>query len=229
MGNARKLETEMKSLLDILSDLTSESSRINRRKVTVSIFPTVHRDDLEAVSVIEPNIKNGPWIAGGACLRWYQGQPVGESDIDVFCRSKIQADQLIERIKSYGTFSVKYQSENAVTISHSNDEDYTKSWTIQIIVRRFFNSLEEVIQNFDITVCEIGTAGNEWVMGDQTAQDIREKNLRFKLPLQPDAPKRLTKYWVYGYRPIPGTVEKISDNPDSRWQFSQEEDYSNAF
>jgi hypothetical protein len=66
-------------------------------------------------------------------------------------------------------------------------------------------------------------------MGDFTARDIRERNLRFKLPLHQDAPKRLTKYWTYGYRPVPGTLEEICRNPDTRWQFSQEEDYNNAF
>lgn len=219
----------MKSLLDIFDAVTWESSSISSRSVTVQKFETVHQDDYEPVSIIEPDLNRGPWIAGGAVLRWYQGQPVGESDIDVFCRDKVQATKLIDRIKNYGTFSVKFQSENAVTLSHSNKDDYTKCWTIQVITRRYFNTLDDVIQSFDISVCEIGTAGNEWKMGDQTARDIREKNLRFKLPLQPDAPKRLTKYWTYGYRPVEGTIDSICQNPDTRWSFSHEEDYNNAF
>lgn len=200
------------------------------KSINVVEFPTVHKSDNEPVNLIWPDIQRGPWIAGGACLRWYQGQPVGENDIDVFCANAKQAADIIENIKSYGRFTVKFESENAVTLDYWSKEDYSKRWTIQIITRRYFSSLEEVIGNFDITVCEVGTAGNEWRLGPFTARDIRERNLRFKLPLQPDALKRLTKYWTYGYRPVEGTIEAIQNNPVAKWQFGAEtEDYQNAF
>ena len=215
---------------DLTLHSTTEVSNSNKEVETLEC-PTVHRDDVEAVSVIGPNLESGPWIAGGACLRWYQGLPVGENDIDVFCRNAVQAQQTIDRIKSYGRYSVKYQSENAVTIEYW-DKDTSSgldTTTIQIITRRYFDSIQQVIDNFDISVCEIGTCGNEWVMGNFTARDIREKNLRFKMPMQADAPKRLTKYWTYGYRPVPGTIEAIQENPNTRWVYSSEEDYNNAF
>jgi hypothetical protein len=117
-----------------------------------------------------------------------------------------------------------------VTLNYWTKKDYSNNWTIQVITRRYFGSLQEVIDNFDITVCEIGTAGNEWIMGTSTARDIRERNLRFKMPLQPDALKRLTKYWAYGYRPVDGTLAAIQNNPNAKWQFGSEtEDYQNAF
>lgn len=200
----------------------------SQKEVDIVEFATIHFADSEPASIIWPDDKDGPWIAGGACLRWYQGQPVGENDIDVFCRDSIQAQQVIDKIKSYGRYQVKFESENAVTISH-HTKDHKNSWTIQVITRRYFKSLQEVIDSFDITVCEIGTGGNSWLLNSQTARDIRERNLRFKLPLQPDAPKRLTKYWVYGYRPVEGTIEQICNNPNTRWAFSETEDYQNAF
>ena len=191
--------------------------------------PTVHKGDVEPVCIIQPNLENGPWIAGGACLKWFQGLPVGGSDIDVFCKNAIQAQQVIERVKSYGRFHVKFQSENAVTLEYHRKDDLGASWTIQVITRRYFADIREVINNFDITVCEVATTGNEWELGPFTARDIREKNLRFKMPIQPDAPKRLLKYWIYGYRPVEGTLEAIRENPDTRWIYSVEEDYNNAF
>lgn len=199
-----------------------------KKKINIVEYPTVHRDDYEAVTVVDPNLKTGPWIAGGACLRWYQNQPVGESDIDVFCADAKQAADAIQRVKDTGRFSVKYESPNATTFSYWAQEGHDQ-WTIQIITRRFFNSIEDVIRSFDITVCEIGTCGNEWITGSFTARDIREQNLRFKLPLQADAVKRLTKYWTYGYRPVEGTVAMIANNPNSKWQYTLEEDYQNAF
>lgn len=198
------------------------------KEVKVQEYPTIHRQDLEPVSIIEPDLKIGPWIAGGAPLRWYQNQPVGESDIDVFCRDSIQADEVINRIKSYGRYTIKYESENAVTLEYWSKISNNR-WTIQIIRRRFFKDIRDVINSFDLTVCEIGTTGTEWILGVHTARDIREHNLRFKLPLQPDAPKRLTKYWTYGYRPVEGTLENIQSCTNLRWKYSQDEDYQNAF
>jgi hypothetical protein len=224
----------MAKLGHLLDDFFKElevtrASEVNRDKpVDFVEFPTVHKADSEPVTLIWPDLNNGPWIAGGACLRWYQGLPVGENDIDVFCANAKQAADVIERIKSYGTYTVRFESENAVTLEHRN-KDYKGQWTIQIITRRYFSSLKEVISNFDITVCEVGTAGNEWQLGPFTARDIRERNLRFKLPLQPDALKRLVKYWTYGYRPVPGTIEAVQKNPIAKWQFSETEDYQNAF
>ena len=191
--------------------------------------PTIPKIDQEAVGIIRPNLIKGPWIAGGAPLRWYQGQTVGENDIDVFCANAKQAADVIDRIKSYNRYNVKFESDNAVTIGYNKKGEYSSSWTIQIITRRYFSNLQEVIDNFDISVCQIATCGNEWVLGTQTAKDIREKNLRMTMPLHPDAPKRLTKYWIYGFRPVPGLLDAIIKNPETRWMYSQEEDYNNAF
>jgi hypothetical protein len=220
----------MANLLDIFGDIGFEARPVDSGKEPVIYsVPTVHADDKEAVCIIQPDLENGPWIAGGACLRWFQNQPVGESDIDVFCKNAVQAQQVIERIKSYGRFQVKFESENAVTLTYHKKDEWHNNWTIQVITRRYFSSLREVINNFDITVCEIGTTGTEWELGPFTARDVRERNLRFKLPLQPDSPKRLVKYWTYGYRPVEGTIEAIQANPDTRWTYSSDEEYSNAF
>lgn len=200
------------------------------KPINVVEFPTIHKEDNEPLNLIWPHPEKGPWIAGGAALRWYQGLPVGESDIDIFCANAKQATDIIDEIKSYGRHYVKYQSENAVTIDYHNKESYAKKWTLQIITKRYFSSLQEVIDNFDISVCQIGTDGNSWTLGPTTARDIREKNLRMRMPLQPDALKRLTKYWTYGYRPVDGLLDAIQNNPTANWMFNAEtEDYQNAF
>jgi hypothetical protein len=223
----------MASLKDLFADFgevfAQPEHTNNGKDPFLTPSPTIVSADKEAVSVIEPNIDKGPWIAGGAPLRWFQGLAVGENDIDVFCANARQAQEVVERIKGYGRFTVKHESENAVTLEYWIKDDYSTRWTIQIITRRYFSSMKEVIDNFDITVCEIGTCGNEWILGQFTARDIREKHLRFKQPLAADAAKRLVKYWIYGYRPVPGTIESIQNNPESRWQFQHDEDYNNAF
>jgi hypothetical protein len=223
-----KLSSTLLTLDDLFDETVEKTGAWGTCPELMDNGYTINVDDVEAVSVIKPNFHAGPWIAGGAPLRWFQGLAVGSNDIDVFCRNAKQAQDVIASVKSYGRYTTKYQSENAVTLKYENfDKD--RSWTIQIITKRYFSSLQEVIDNFDISVCQIGTCGNEWIMNDLTAKDIREKNLRFVKDLHSDAPKRLVKYWTYGYRPVPGTLESIQQNPDSNWQFSNDEDYGNAF
>jgi hypothetical protein len=215
------------SILDIFKDCTLHTLEEISPKLNISPHRAAHLDDWEPVSVIEPNLKDGPWIAGGAPLRWYQGLPLGNSDIDVFCRDAVQAAKVIERIKSYGRYFVKFESENAVTIEHRSEEH--SQWIIQVITRRYFTSMQDVISNFDLSVCQIGTDGTDWILGVDTARDIRQKNLRFVPPLHNDAVKRLTKYWIYGYRPVEGTLESIQKNPDAIWKYENDNDYGNAF
>jgi hypothetical protein len=218
----------MKLDFEELFSTIAGSQQMNGEKAASEFFyPTVNSADQEPVNIIKPDYEKGPWIAGGACLRWYQGLPVGESDIDVFCASAIQAQQLVEHIKSYGRFHVKADTENAVTIEYSKKGgSFMDSWVIQIITKRYYTSLKEIVDNFDVTVCQVGTTGDNWILGDYTARDIREKNLRMNIPLQPDAVKRLTKYWTYGYRPVPGLLEQIQTNPNGRWEFNPSEAYS---
>lgn len=215
--------------MNLIEELFGDSTPTEKIPVEIQEYKTVHKNDIEAVSVINPNIDIGPWIAGGAPLRWWQGIPVGESDIDIFCRDAIQADEIINNIKSHGRWTKKYESENATTLLYWREGDYQQQWTLQVIKKRYYKSLEEVINSFDISVCQIGTCGNEWKLGAFTAQDIRNKVLNFKEPLQPDAVKRLLKYWIYGYRPMPGTLEAIQNNPASKWEYTLEEEYNNAF
>lgn len=209
-------------------DFAAQTSHKNYNKpVEIIEVPCCHKDDQEPVSIIWPDMKNGPWIAGGAALRWYQGLPVGDNDIDIFCANSMQATMLVEKIKSYGRFSTKHESDNAITLSYYNKDN--KYWTLQIIKRRFFNSLQEVVDSFDISVCQIGTGGMEWLLGQDTARDIREHNLRMRLPLQPDAAKRLVKYWTYGYRPVEGLLDDVLNNPIANQEFQIDGDYENAF
>ena len=221
----------MGSILDdFFNTVIDVTTPVSNTPIVINGYRTVPKADREPVSLIDPNIEKGPWIAGGAPLRWFQDQLVGESDIDVFSANAKQAQDIINRIKTTGRYHTKFESENAVTLDYwSQDTKNDKRWTIQIITRRYFANMQEVLDNFDITVCQVGTCGNEYELGAFTARDIREKNLRFNLPLQPDAVKRLTKYWTYGYRPVKGTIEAIQNNPSAKWSFSLDEDYQNAF
>jgi len=218
-------------------------------------LPCVHPVDHYPVSLIQPNMIFGPWIAGGAVLAWYQGQLVGQSDIDVFCKDEAQARELVEKLKktskqeidsffskktskqeidsffSVLSTSVVYQSDNATTLRLYDPTSSDTSWTIQIIHKRYFETLQDVINSFDLTVCQLGTDGAEYLLNEYVAQHIKNKELHFKEPFQPDVIKRLVKYWSYGYEPDPELINKIvTSSTDTKWTFNREqEDYENAF
>ena len=110
-------------LAKIFEDLDFEKYPIVKgvndgKAVDIIAFACVHNSDQEPVNLILPNLKEGPWIAGGAALRWYQDQSVGDSDIDVFCSSEEQALRIIDYIKSYGRFTVKFDSTNTAWSAH---------------------------------------------------------------------------------------------------------------
>lgn len=214
----------------IIVDFEDENWRSNGEEIPdFKQWPTVHPNDTEPVSIIDPDMDSGPWIAGGAALRWYQNLSVGENDIDVFCSNARQANKIISDIKRFNRYHIKHQSENAVTIDYHRRDKWEDKWTIQVITRKYFDSLQSVIDSFDITVCEIGTAGQQWMMNKETARDIRSKTLRLKKPYNPDSVKRLTKYWIYGYRPAEGTLDDLVDNDRILWKFNETGEYENAF
>lgn len=201
------------------------------KRIKESEYPCVHKNDWIPVSVINPDMVNGPWIAGGAALAWFKNEPVGSNkDIDVFCRDADQARKVIAHIKSIfvdGHYDASdiFVTDNATTVSARKDGD----WKIQVITCNYFNSIEDVIASFDLTVCQVGTDGHNWILGKDTAKDIRQKNLRFNI-ITPQTIKRLVKYWTYGYIPVEGTIEKIQQSRTACLNdFSKDEEYSNVF
>lgn len=199
----------------------------------LSKYPTVHSEDQLPVNIIKPDLKNGPWIAGGACLRWFQNKPLGShSDIDVFCKSEKQAEKLINYIINHlglshhnGHAHVVIKTNNACTFNISANN---RDWKVQIITCKYFDNIQDVINGFDISVCQVATTGKEWVLGEMAAKDINERNLRFN-HITKHAPKRLIKYWAYGFNPVTGTIETIQESSDCSWDFAGADDYDNTF
>lgn len=182
------------------------------------VLRTIHSDDASLVSLISPDMDRGPWIAGGAVLAWYQGLPVGpDQDIDVWCSSENQAKRLIKDLTPYTC--AKIETDNACTLRIN---DSTK--TIQVITRIFPKSVEEVLNTFDISVCQIATDGRYYKLGPLTARDINNKHLRIVTP-NTNSLKRVLKYWIYGYNPLPETLELLTNSAIIRWGENKSDDY----
>lgn len=169
-------------------------------------YTTVVSNDKKALSLIRPSKTNGPWIAGGAVLRWINNEVVGDSDIDVFCKNEKQFNKLHERIRKYYPFSHMHYTDNAIT--YKCDE-----WDIQLIKRKYYNSPQEIISNFDLSVCQLVTDGYKLWYGEHTFADVNNKHLRV-VNMKPGVLNRITKYWIYGYEPSDQLLDSLSNMPD---------------
>jgi hypothetical protein len=231
------------SPFDNLNDVGSLFSHNPKRKNKTSVPyspPTnlIHNEDREAMDVIRPDMERGPWVAGGAPLSWYNKMPLEAGDVDIFCNSLKQAKEVIKRLEATNRASQHYKTDNATTFRYGSYKNFTrvapavpsitmqmdKDWHLQVITKRFYKSAQEVLDNFDISVCQIVMDHNTLLLGETTARDIREKKLRF-VNYREDSVKRLSKYWTYGYRPAEGTLENIRTMFNKDYEFSMDDDY----
>ena len=156
------------------------------------------------------DLKNGPWLAGGAVRKIYLDETIADSDWDFWFKSPEQFKQAEEKLKAIGA-SVAYTSDNAVSFKFQDVNNQIHN--LQIVKTRYFDTAQQVIDQFDFSVCQLVTDGNKTIIGNNTARDLRSKTLRLnhhELPgyIMP----RLVKYIVYGYRPTAELLEKINQN-----------------
>ena len=207
----------------------------------------VHNLDRPIIDYISSLVyyDNHFWIAGGTVLNWYQGKPC-DSDIDLFFRGKRVYEKLNDRLsKLYDdshTASFNYQppsstpnwivserhtTDNAVTYTmakrlagHTSSQNYK----VQLIKREFYETPEAILDDFDITVCQIATDGQRIWTSDHFAQDVSHKRVRFN-KLTAGSAKRLVKYWVYGYEPTELELNTIFATTTLNWS-AGDDDYT---
>lgn len=190
--------------------------------------------DKNIIHLIDPNLVNGPWIAGGAALKWYKKQEVGRSDVDVFFRDQHQYNRLLKLLRYYAgdnedIFKSKFSNNHNYTKLHESTNATTYGCCghhVQLIHKRFYSSLDEVLDHFDFTICQIGTDGQEWyVTNPQILEHIDQQKLVVNRFMPETILKRFFKYWTYGYHPDRELVERIQSCTDLNVNFANSNDY----
>ena len=155
------------------------------------------------------------WIAGGSVLKLAMGHTVfGDSDLDVFlfdCDRKLDIGVLLtqdQKITHYSdnlnTVQYKYLAKEFPSIHYE---------TIQVILRRSFDSLESLFNDFDFTCCMFATDGKTIAGPQQAWDDLESKTLR--LHYSNEGRKtimRVKKYTALGFEPAPGLMSKLFEN-----------------
>ena len=150
------------------------------------------------------NIKTGPWIAGGCARRLLQGKSLEEADIDLFFKNTASWNEFCDHIEKQD-IELVVKTDRAKTFKINGIQ-------VQCINRRHYLSLEEVFKDFDFSVCQIATDGNQLACTAQAHKDIMDNVLRpapngktAKRTLVP----RMIKYTGYGFKPEPGFFELV--------------------
>jgi hypothetical protein len=172
----------------------------------------------------------GAYVAGGAALRWYQGLPLFyNQDIDIWLPGSLRGRKLFDYETHVSKFADKtYESNNATTFKLRHTSG-TRDLRLQIISvgSEEYDSIVDVLDDFDITITKIATDGVGWIFESDFDADFRNKILRFDR-INEHSVKRLIKYWNLGFQPSDETLTTIQNNPDVCWDFYyklSEDDY----
>jgi hypothetical protein len=166
------------------------------------------------ISVIYQNTtdRTGPWIAGGMGRQMVLGE-TSYNDVDIWFRDQAQYDQVLSRLQdAFGDdLTEKYASPNAMTYEIGSN-------VVQLIKRRWYQSLDSVFADFDFTCCQVAVDDDltPYGPGIQDAKDYKLKLNR----LDPQAfLARYAKYVGYGYVMEPAEFLDIIENRTLNYEF----------
>jgi len=193
-----------------------------KKKDSVSDLITVPPADRKIVDTLRLHKYNAV-VAGGAALLWYQNHSVQNHDIDLWLKNDVDMLVAVSHLEKIG--HLKISTKNAKTYIVTVDD---KEYTVQLI-NKTRATVEETLNDFDITVCKIATDGYRWWIGPDFAQDLKTRTLRM-MHFKSNSMRRFVKYVTYGYEPEPTLLERLMNDPVVSWDFSDQshEDYADG-
>ena len=160
----------------------------------------------------------GPWLAGGALRRTLMRQPLS-SDFDFFFASEGQFNRFCEQMKGRGAWIVRKNDHNTTfrlpseapkPTGEDEFEPYKPEIEIQAITTQWYDSLEQVLDSFDFTICQFGFDGVRLVCGDYSLWDLGRRRLApHKITFGTASMRRLLKYTNQGFTICAGGLSNI--------------------
>jgi len=189
---------------------------------------TIHLDNASLYRLLQMgDEKNGPWVAGGAALSWYLGESINSlTDVDVFFKDSNSAEKLQNKIMQFsekgligiiGTFDTPNARTFTICFVDVKDKPVYK---IQLIRKIYFDTIHDVLNQFDLSICKIGTDGRKFYLGDNTARHIHNRTFDYEKEFTQGAYLRILKYETYGYRPTEQLQAKIKEADPMIYDFS---------
>jgi hypothetical protein len=181
--------------------------------------PKEHKPTLEAtLSNIVQTIyqksteKSGPWIVGGMGRQMLLGE-TNFNDIDIWFRDKQQYDETLTRLSNAFGYKMyeKFASENAMTYKIDD-------FTVQLIKRNWYPSLDAVFADFDFTCCQVAVDDNLTAYGPGV-EDAKNYVLKLNKLDEKAFLARYAKYVGYGYVMDPDDFMQIIENQPLNYEF----------
>lgn len=185
-----------------LHDFTKHLSTMSALEYLLEILPKCSKD--------------GPWIAGGSLHRTYRNLQLQNSDVDVFFKDKEQMDAYVKEIITGENSRGKYKTKDyivtewhqSVTIQYMDND-----WKIQCVTFKYFPSVQELFNSFDINICKLAYDGESVVYEQNVLSDIRSNSLKLNkdsINYPSVTLKRLVKYIKMGYNVLDEDLKILS-------------------
>lgn len=170
------------------------------------------------------NLETGPWVAGGSVRKVWFNKPWQNQDIDFFFANEQQLNKFCETA-SENNVKRPHVTSNAISYTVEVKSSIVQSQVIklQAIRKRFYLSYEEIINDFDINLCQFVTDGRIMLTTEQAIADCQDNMIRAN-PLfnKSIKPQRILKYSAYGFDPDPQLLANLFNEFGSLQAFDDE-------
>lgn len=173
----------------------------------------------EALGFLSKNIPlsaDGPWIAGGACLDWFLNRRV-RNDIDIYFKDKQQFLQMKYNCDKNGQMLVETENAYTYTMTTPDGENDCHTYQFQLICKKWHESAQAVVDDFDISVCQIAWDGSQIYYGKTFIEDVNKRQFRFS-QINEMSHRRLIKYIIYGFEPVPESYQQLFSSDIVDWK-----------
>lgn len=175
------------------------------KPLNLDLFPHLANTDLFKIIKYLPKCSDGgPWIAGGSVWRAIANEPLKDCDIDVFFSSKNQFESASRQMNGYPLVrNVIQETKNKWNTTyklHVNEGNFNKTIDIQFIKMNYCNSLERLLDNFDLTVCQFGWDGKNIISNTSSIEDLKKKQIKiWRFTYPKSLLRHLSKYLKNGF------------------------------
>lgn len=144
-------------------------------------------------------VKEGPWLAGGAVTRLLSGEGFCSGvDFDVFFRNKEDYDILKQRLNAETMKSKKFP--NSESMCSKKVSIANKEIIVQLVGFNSYNSIGDLLSSFDINVCRAAICEGCLFSEPGTIESISTKEGRvLKVTNYKSTMRRVIKYSNRGF------------------------------
>lgn len=166
----------------------------------------------KAVNVLCPTVKSvlaqlhrdGPWLAGGAARKLFFHQPLGGSDLDIFCKN-------LEQMVTFKVWLIENKAR-AIANTANNTTYQLGPVTVQLIDGKQYADHHALLDSFDFNLCQFVYNGEWFVHTEAAMNDYTLRQLtvnKITLPLYSMA--RVMKYLGQGFLPGHDVLMRLAE------------------